>query len=171
MKVLLDQTIGTDYGQLLLFCGDYLWDGELNSLFGGQLNGWAGAATPGLVHIVLARRSGGSSVRIEFSDEEPPSDASWEDSVEVSLEVPPGPALWWSAWGGLDGGALDISAGSYRLRVSARGRDAGQAGEFDENIVDFYLLQLWPSPVRPDAILRVGSADAAHWHDAWGSRR
>ena len=171
MKVLLDQTIGTDYGHFSLEWGENFWDGDADRAFAGQLNGWVAAAIPGLIHVVLARRSGGSSVRIESFEDEPAADTSWEDCVEVSLEVPSGATVGWSTWAGEDDGALDISSGSYRLRVSARGRDAGQAGEFDENIVDFYLLQLWPSPVRPDAILRVGSADAAYWHDAWGSRR
>jgi hypothetical protein len=39
-------------------------------------------------------------------------------------------------------GQLDIPAGSYRLRVSARGRDVGAADEFADHIVDHYLLEL-----------------------------
>ena len=35
--------------------------------------------------------------------------------------------------------------------------------------IDFYLIQLWPAPVEPAAILRVGSTNARYWHEAWGS--
>ncbi len=57
------------------------------------------------------------------------------------------------------------------MRVSARGRDAGHAGEFAEEPVDFYLVQLWLAAEEPDAVLRVGSSDAVNWHAEVGSRR
>jgi hypothetical protein len=66
---------------------------------------------------------------------------------------------------------LPIPAGRYRLRVSARGRDAGSDGEFEEGVVDTYLLEFWPAAVEPDAVLRVGGQDAAYWHDEVGGRR
>jgi hypothetical protein len=59
------------------------------------------------------------------------------------------------------GGAIDgLGAGTYRMRVSARGRDAGSNGEQAEEPVDFYLAQLWLAPEEPDAVLRVGSGAA-----------
>lgn len=66
---------------------------------------------------------------------------------------------------------LEVPAASYRLRVSARGRDAGAADEFAEGVLDHYLLELWPAPPQPDAIVRTGSDDARYWHAEWGSRR
>jgi hypothetical protein len=36
---------------------------------------------------------------------------------------------------------------------------------------DFYLAQFWLAPEEPDAVLRVGSSDAAYWHAEVGSRR
>lgn len=169
--VLLHQTIHTDYGHFSLEWGDDVWDGDADRFFGNQQNGWVGAAVFDVVHIVLARRSGGSSVRIELSDEEPPLEESWEDCVEVSLQIPDGPTVRWSTWAGEESSSLDISPGSYRLRVGAHGRDAGHAGEFESGVIDFYLLQLWPSLPSPDAVVRVGSADAAYWHAEWGNRR
>jgi hypothetical protein len=169
--VLLDQTIQTDYGQFTLEWGDDCWDGDADRFFMGQENGWVAAAIPDVVHVVMARRSGGSSVRIESFNEEPPLDPSWEDCVEVSFTVPEGVAVRWVTFAGEDGGKLHIAAGGYRLRVSARGRDKGHEGEFDPDVVDYYLLQLWPSSIEPDAVLRVGSADAAYWNAEWGNRR
>jgi hypothetical protein len=37
--------------------------------------------------------------------------------------------------------------------------------------VDRYLMELWPGPFRPDAIIRSVSADADYWHREVGNRR
>lgn len=62
-------------------------------------------------------------------------------------------------------------AGSYRVRVSAKGRDQGAADEFADEIVDFYLVEFWPSTPHPDEIVRTTSENAAYWHRAVGARR
>ena len=169
--VILDQTINTDYGQFSLEWGENLWDGDVDRFFAGQQNGWVAAAVPDVAHVVLARRSGGSSVRVELGTDEPVLESSWEDVVEVTIVIADGASVRWAAWGGMDGAPLAIPGGTYRLRVNARGRDAGSAGEFEPEVVDFYLLQLWPAPAAPDAVIRVGSADATYWHGEWGGRR
>ncbi|WP_224047189.1 hypothetical protein [Arthrobacter sp. NicSoilB4] len=173
-RVLLDQAIHTDYGQL-----DLIWteaggfDGDFDRFFAGQVNGLVGAADPDGVYVNLARRSGGSSVRIVLLDEAPAEDdVSWEDVVEVSFLLPAGHTLGWIAWAGLSRGSLDgVPSGSFRLRVSARGRDEGSVGEDAEDLVDFYLLELWLAPPQPDAVLRTGSWDSRYWHSEWGQRR
>lgn len=51
---------------------------------------------------------------------------------------------------------VTLSAGSYRLRVHARGRDL----DFDliaEEPREWYLLQIWPAPPGPPTCLRAGS--------------
>ncbi|WP_427889280.1 hypothetical protein ACQHIV_38605 [Kribbella sp. GL6] len=171
-RVLLDQTIRTDYGQFDLVWGDGIgFDGDADRFFAGQVNGLAGAAHGAGVYLHFARRSGGSPLRIVLLDQAPPDSSSWEDVVEVSVDVPPGEGVGWSSWAGESGGRIEGLAGSHRLRLSARGRDAARNGEFEDGPVDEYLIQLWPARPEPDAILRVGSADAAYWHDAWGNRR
>ena len=179
VKVLFDDTVQTDYGQFDLIWGDDVgFDGDDTRFFAGQTNGLAGAASGEGVYLPLARRSGDSPVRIELWDAEPDPDAAeWEDVVEVSMTVPADGQPRWSSWAGESGGPLDLPGGEYRLRVSARGRDDGvvswdaatTGGEDD--VVDFYLLQLWPAPARPDAIVRTTSNDAQHWHVTFGSRR
>ena len=171
--VLLDQLVATDYGQLDLGWTDaFGFDGEFDRFFAGQVNGVAGAADDTGVYVNLARRSGGSWVRIELVEQVPaPRPEEWEDVVEVSVTIPEGARPRWSSWAGEDSGPLPVPAGTYRLRVSARGRDAGRDGEFAEGVVDFYRLELWPAPPAPDAIMRVGSQDAAYWHEQIGSRR
>lgn len=162
----------TDYGQFDLAWGEsYGFEGDWEPYFAGQLNGLVGSGPEG-VYVSLARRSGGSLMTIslhEEAPEEPP--AVWEDVVEVSARIPDGQKVRWTTWGGESAGELDIPAGDYRVRVSARGRDAARGHEFAEGVIDFYEIDLWPAPVEPDAILRVGSEDAAYWHRTNGGRR
>ncbi|MEW1953345.1 hypothetical protein [Terrabacter sp. NPDC080008] len=171
--VLLNRVVHTDYGQL-----DVGWrfpfgfDGDFDRFFEGQLNGLVGAADANGVYLNLARRSGGSRVRIELVEHAPdPHLETWEDVVEVSVTIPEGADPRWSSWAGEDGGALLIPAGTYRLRVSARGRDAGRDGEFAEGVLDTYLLEFWAAPIELDAVVQVSSDDAAYWHREIGGRR
>lgn len=172
--MLLDQTVYTDYGQFdLSWNEDGVSDGDFDRSFQGQINGLVGAANPNGVYVNLARRSGGSPVRIVLLDGPPQTnDGSWEDVVEVSLALPQGHQMAWSTWAGENWGMLDgLPPGSYRLRVSAKGRDEGHFGEFADDTVDDYLLQLWPASWQPDVILRTGSQNASYWHREVGSRR
>lgn len=173
-RVLLDEVISTDYGQLdLIWANGAGFDGDLERFFRGQDNGLVGASDPDGVYLNLARRSGGSPVRIVLVGTAPGKpDPSWEDVVEVSITIPEASKVRWCSWAGENVGAIDgLGAGTYRMRVSARGRDAGHAGEFAEEPVDFYLAQFWLAPEGPDAVLRVGSSDAAYWNAEAGSRR
>lgn len=170
----MDQVVDTDYGQF-----DLVWvlggefDGNFDRNFAGQVNGLVGAAAPEGVYLNLARRSGGSNVRIVLGDAQPGIGGQlWEDIVEVSISIPAGQELHLWGWAGMSGGVLEgLDPGNYRMRVGARGRDEGRDGEFSDQVLDFYLLELWPAPWQPDAILRVGSEDARYWHREVGSRR
>lgn len=98
------------------------------------------------MYVNLARRSGGSPIRIVVRENAPgPPGEDWEDIVEVSVTVPPDVEQRWCSWSGMQDGALDIPPGAYRVRVSARGRDAGPSGEFADEPVDWYLLEFWPA--------------------------
>jgi len=172
-KLLFDQVVETDYGQFdLVWSRDGGFDGDFDRVFAGQNNGLVGAADPDGVYINLARRSGGSPVRIVLMDEPAMDDPSWEDVVEVSFALPEGHEMQWSTWAGANRGTLEgLPPGSYRLRVSATGRDQGHAGEFADHPVDAYLLQIRPAPPQPDSILRIGSEEARYWHREVGNRR
>jgi hypothetical protein len=172
VRILVDEVVETDYGQLdLCFSDDVEDDGDIGSTFAGQTNGVAGAAVPGRIYLNLGRRSGGSPVRIELHDGVVPSDAQWEDVVEVSTVVDEPGNCGWTSWAGESGGQFVLPPGPYRVRVSARGRDAGDENELADDAVDFYLIQLWPAPVKPDNILRAGSENARYLHETWGSNR
>lgn len=178
-KVLLDQVIETDYGQFdLIWSEGGEFDGNFDRSFAGQVNGLVGASSSDGVYINLGRRSGGSPIRIILRNAAPQPDdlevaaPEWEDIVEVSFVLPEGRALRWTSWAGMDCGPLaGIAPGSYRLRVSAKGRDQGRDGEVSEEPLDYYLIELWPAPSAPDVILRVGSDDAQYWHREIGGRR
>ena len=171
--IVLDRLVQTDYGQFDIGWGEeFGFDGHFERFFDGQVNGLVGAAHPSGVYLHLARRSGGSPLRIDLLDSRPdPPSESWEDVVEVSVRVPDDAAPRWSTWAGETGGALAIPPGDYRLRVSACGRDAGHDGEFAAELVDRYVLEFWRASMEPDSIVKVGSADAAYWHAEIGGRR
>jgi hypothetical protein len=108
-------------------------------VFDGQVHGLVGAAHPGAVY--LARRSGGSPVRVVLHDSRTEGNKSFQDIVEVSIEVPPEAEV-----GGCRGRAK--AAAWHRPRLRARDRDAGRDGELEDGPVDAYLLQFWPACVE-----------------------
>ena len=170
----MDEVIKTDYGQFdLVWSDDYGFDGDFDRFFDNQVNGLAGAASGQGLYINLARRSGGSPVRIVLRQDAPAASEVdvWEDVVEVAVKIPHDAEPSWSTWAGETSGPLDIPPGSYRVRVSARGRDAGADGEFADGPVDFYLLEIWPALPEPDLIIRSTSANARYWHREVGTRR
>ena len=167
-RVLVDKVMMTDYGQLDLAWGDSVgFDGDFRRYFTGQTNGLVGAAAGDGVYLNLARRWGGSPVRIVERDS-PPGDPEphWEDVVEVSFTLPPASEPRWCTWAGQDGGDLDLAPGTYRLRVSARGRDAAQREGHDTDVtLDAYLVEIWPAPRSADAIVRSETDEGRYWHD------
>ncbi|MCU1589980.1 MAG: hypothetical protein JWP11_1236 [Frankiales bacterium] len=171
--VLLDEVVQTDYGQF-----DLAWspaagfDGDVDRFFSGQVNGLVGAADTHGVYVNLARRAGGSRVQIVLREAAPPpAEGGWEDVVEVTTSVPDGADARWLTWAGEDSGPLDVPPGDYRVRVSAKGRDAGAAGEFADGVLDEYLIELWLAASEPDAVLITTSRNAQYWHTEWGGRR
>lgn len=172
-QILFEGVVDTDYGQFdIVWSDSFGFDGNFDRYFSGQVNGLAGAADPDELYMVLARRSGGSDMRIELCETEPELlDAEWADVVEVSVVVPADSSATWTSWAGETGGPLALPPGEYRVRVSAKGRDAGAADEFAEGVIDHYVVQFWPSPPQPDSIVRSDSEEGRYWHREVGGRR
>jgi hypothetical protein len=123
-RVLLDGNVETDYGQFDLVWSDSVgFDGNFDRFFNGQVNGLVGAADPSGVYLNLARRSGGSRVRMVLVDAAPPlPPPHYEDVVEVSVTVPGGGDIRWLSWAGESSGNVEgVAPGTYRMRVSAHG--------------------------------------------------
>jgi hypothetical protein len=170
--VLLDDVIYTDYGQFdIVYSDGGGFDGDADPYFAGQANGWVGAASPDGIYLVLGRRSGGSHLRIVLLDHQPATDSTWEDVVEVSTIVPAAGPVGWMSWAGESGGPVDLPPGEYRLRVNAKGRDAGAADELADQLLDEYLLEFWRASPGPDTVIKTTSADASYWNETWGGRK
>lgn len=92
---------------------------------------------------------------------------SWEDVVEVSFTTPT-PQVLLMGWGGGSRATLPLGAvGTFRVRYSARGMDAGRAADTrgaGEPELDRYALQFWAPPAA-DLVVRQASEIAAYWHE------
>jgi len=97
----------------------------------------------------------------------PPIGDEWEDVVEASFR-PASAQVALVEWAGQAVWPLPVVPIDYlRVRYSATGMDqARQKGtpRAGEPLVDRYLLQLWPDPPAPDAVIRETSRCAAYWH-------
>jgi hypothetical protein len=110
--------------------------------------GYAG----GLIDVVTPSQYNWTApMRVEVSDQPPPSDAeSWDHVVELPLPVPSG-RLVFQASGGGEPIETQIPAGSYRARFSGRGYSA-DAGEIEGQ--ESYRLQLWPAAEAKPQLIR-----------------
>lgn len=164
MTVLFDDLLEVHYGFFDLLAGDVLPDEALITSRKGQVNGLVGAAVPGRLQGVTGLHTGGVPFRVEWSDAAPPLAAAWQDVVEASVEL--------SAQVHLvafeDAHSFDLPQGGWhRARFCAIGIDEGHQFDTaldDEDAPDRYLLQLWPAPPAPDAVVRQHAAQAAYWH-------
>jgi hypothetical protein len=143
---------------------------------GGQ-NGLVGSA-PGLAVVITGTQFGNIGLQVQVSAVEPELDLDpWDEVVEVSLETGAGPLSVTSGGHGAErwSALTDGRPGSYRIRVHARGRDAGAASDVvARKPVEDHLVQIWPAPAAPDAIrkvtdevgaeLRAGTEDAPWNH-------
>ncbi|WP_133411978.1 hypothetical protein [Vallicoccus soli] len=166
MQVLFDGELPVSYRSIHLVPADHDHADDLAGAAGGQANGLVGARHPGTLSFVTGLHSGPVPLRIEAHDEEPPDDGGWEDVVEVSYApVQADVALvTFQDW---EGFTLPGTQG-LRVRWCASGMDTAQEQDTrleGEPAPDRYLLQLWPAPPAPDAVLRVGSRAAQYWHD------
>lgn len=163
MKILYEGDVDVHYGFLHLRA-DSDGDPDLTAARGGQANGLCGAAVPGALAMTTGTHTGAVPVRAELHDTEPAFPEDWEDVVEVPLELSAGQyVLTAFGWGAEIG---PLPAGAFRARWCATRMDEGYDGARldDDPETDRYLLQLWPAPSAPDAVLRQGSDCAAYWH-------
>ena len=163
VTVLFDGMVAVHYGFFFLHSGDQPPD--LDGSRGGQTNGLCGAAEVGGLSFMTGLHTGQVPVRIEHHDRIPPLAEDWEEVVEVSFSAAE-EDLSLSAYQWSDDLALP-EAGDYRVRYCARGFE--QARDQDTRLdsdpaLDSYLIELWPAPPAPDAVIRVHAPAAAYWH-------
>ncbi len=132
--------------------------GQANGLLGAQVRGVLGLNVPGLY--------GKYRTRVELFESEPEVPSWCEDVVEVPFrsagEIAMGSFEYFEpAW--------HVQSGTYRVRECVTGLDqAATEEEFDGDDYHTYtgrhLLQLWPAPLEPDEVVRVGSRWAERRH-------
>ncbi len=116
------------------------------------------AATAGLAIVRTGTQSGWVAVRIAVAGAAPGLDTDgWDEVAEVSLyAAPDSPGLSVTSDGtGPDelAALTPAGAGSYRVRVHARGRDAGAAADVVAGApVEEHLIQVWPARPAPEAV-------------------
>lgn len=163
VTVLFDEQVHVHYGFINLQPDDAEVELDHTSSRGGQANGLCGATFPGQLHMVTGLHTGLVPLRIELHPIQPPVPLQWEDVVEVPFTATPG-SYWLSTFD--EWHEIAILPGTYRVHWCANGMDQAHDGtRMDgEPALDRYLLQLWPAPLAPDAVIRLGSQSAASWH-------
>ena len=166
VAIVFDQEIHVDYRQFYVESGSGWAADPLNESLGGQANGLCGAAVPGQLFLITGLHTGRTRVTVEVLDAPAPIGDEWEDVVEASFR-PVTAKVALVQWAGEASWPLPLAPIDYRVRYSAtgmdraRGRDPLLAGE---PLLDRYLLQLWPAPLAPDAVIRETSRCAAYWN-------
>lgn len=169
---LFDGDLRPSYSQIYLESevapGEPYVEHDIAAHFAGQHNGLCGGALPGRFCLMTATHTGRVPVTVELHSGTPALGESWEDVVELSLQVEP----WRVAIVPLLSDQyvpLPLPRGHYRLRCSA----SGMVAEWDQQprrAEERYQLQLWRSAARePDRIVRVGSEWARYLHKTYGS--
>lgn len=176
--IIFDELVDVHYGFINVFSlpddanGTPIESGELDGdpvgavdAISGQACGLAGARIPHRLSFVTGLHTGDVPLTISWDEEEPSLDETWTDAVEVSVELR-GTELALETFE--DGyGASVPQAGWHRARYCAAAMDEGSrldTPEEGEQAPDRYLLQLWPAPQAPEAVVREGSEIAAYWH-------
>lgn len=128
------------------------------------------AVAPDGACLLSGTHTGDIWLQLETWDGPPPLDlGAWEEVVEATFTSTTDHAFI-TEWGEAPREDLPNVAttgpGTYRLRLSARGRKEGlDAGDLDEDDepVEEHRLQTWPSPPIPDHSLKTTEHVAANW--------
>jgi hypothetical protein len=146
--------------------GQYaIWDGvsDLDPPDPGGSGGLVGTA-PGLAIVITGTQFGNIALSVQVDDSAPGLDTGpWDEVTEVSLTTGAGSL---SILSGGDGpaelsGLTPPHAADYRVRVHARGRDAGASSDVVTGTpVEEHLLQLWPASAAPEQVHKTTDAVA-----------
>ena len=132
-------------------------DREFGLPYPGGASGLVGVS-PGVAVVITGTQFGNVAIGVQAGESDPGLDTGpWDEVVEVSVASGPGGQGLCVTSGG-DGPEefLQLTppgAGSYRVRVHARGRDAGaDLDVVEDEPVEEHLLQIWPAPPTPEII-------------------
>jgi hypothetical protein len=137
----------------------------------GGANGLVGVS-PGLAMVITGTQFGHVSIGVQAGESDPGLDTDrWDEVVEVSLvSGPGGQGLSVTSDGDASHGFLDLTppgAGSYRVRVHARGRDIGaDLDVVEDEPVEEHLVQIWPAAATPEVIHKTTDEVGAGYREA-----
>jgi hypothetical protein len=137
----------------------------------GGANGLVGVA-PGLAMVVTGTQFGNVSVGVQAGESDPGLDiGQWDEVVEVSLvSGPDGEGLSVTSDGDESHEFLHLTppgAGSYRVRVHARGRDAGADRDVvSGRPVEEHLIHIWPAPEAPETVHKTTDEIGAGYRES-----
>jgi len=141
----------------------YAWE----EAFRRQRNGILGGALPGRLTIASGVHTGYVHLSVALVNAPPLLTAEWEDVVEVSFRpVMDGLIV---ADGETDEmHELSLPVDDYRVRLSVRGMDDGEAlitlEQPSEEVVEFHELTFWRALPADDEVSRQGSQFARRQH-------
>ncbi|WP_218905785.1 hypothetical protein [Actinomadura luteofluorescens] len=129
-------------------------------LYSGGRNGLVGVLGDGAACVCTGILEGLVRLTVQATQEPPPAPSGeWDEAVEVRFYSPSGR---FSINGVADGPPLGNLAtagpGPYRVRVHARGRDAGHGIETVtevSEIVEEFLIVCWPGDGDPETLLQT----------------
>lgn len=137
--------------------------------FRGQSNGLCGAAAPNQLTLRFGVHTGRVNISVLLSQTEPPLNERWDEIVEVPLLVDHSVHLSLMDFDGDPwGDEVSFEAGSYRARFSVKNfvdDEASTSGidDLNDSAQDYELI-VWPSPPRPDTVLKTTGSLARHYH-------
>ncbi|MGI5268048.1 hypothetical protein ACQEUU_02720 [Nonomuraea sp. CA-218870] len=116
--------------------------------------------------LITGLHTGPVGFTVTVADADPGADTDgYEDIVEISFESEAGQVSV-HEWGGEEVHELpELAAGPgcYRLRYHAKGMDEAAAVDTSQEIIDRYLLQIWPQDESAPAVVKSTSKHLAHW--------
>lgn len=144
--------------QFVLYGDGYLEPEETPSLAG---NGFIEVRT-GAITVFTGASYDTILVELRRLDEHPRTiDPQWTEVAEVSFTVNAGSMRVGDLMIGPKPSTLQLATPAfhdYRIRFSARGRDAARSRQYDDirglPPVEFHLIEVWPAPLAPPQLLR-----------------
>lgn len=140
----------------------------------GGASGLVGVS-PGVAVVITGTQFGYVSIGVQAGESGPGLDTGqWDEVVEVSVvSGPGGQGLCVTSGGDGPEEFLQLTppgAGSYRVRVHARGRDAGaDLDVVEDEPVEEHLLQIWAAPLAPEVIHKTTDEVGAGLREASAS--
>jgi hypothetical protein len=137
----------------------------------GGANGLVGVS-PGLAMVSTGTQFGNVSIGVVAGESDPGLDTGqWDEVVAVSLvSGPDGEGLSVTSDGDSAHEFVHLTppgAGSYRVRVHARGRHAGaEADVVSGRPVEEHLVQIWPAPAAPEIIHKTSDETGAGYRES-----